>query len=98
MSIRNWFSSRLAALWERQSRIKDLDRELESPIWNWNQKSNRNPACHSRKHVMPLDELSQRHAGPAGRARNLEQEFAGATCPRHKVRRQGPPQKPGFTP
>ncbi len=59
MSIRDWFRSRLAALWERQSRIKDLDRELESHlIWNWKQKSNRNPACHSRKHVMPLDELS----------------------------------------
>ena len=32
MSIRNWFSSRLAALWERQSRIKDLNRELESHL------------------------------------------------------------------
>ena len=32
MSIRNWFSSRLAALWERQSRIKDSDRELESHL------------------------------------------------------------------
>jgi len=32
MSIRNWFSSRLAALWERQKHIKDLDRELESHL------------------------------------------------------------------
>ena len=32
MSIRNWFSSRLAALWEPQKHIKDLDRELESHL------------------------------------------------------------------
>jgi hypothetical protein len=57
MSVRNWFSSRLAAFRERRDREKDLGRELKAHL-DLEAEEQQESGLSQKKHAMPLDEPS----------------------------------------